>query len=260
VHYYQFNIGDYHSHTAHLEPMEDLAYRRMIDYCYLNEIALPADIDEIARLVRMRSHTDCIANVLREFFVLGEDGYSQSRVTDDLNKYREKSAKAKKSADTRWHKDTSKLAGLADAIALRADSERNANHKPITNNHKPITINQLDQPAADHELLFNQFWFAGMSKTNKKKAAALFGRVLSKQSNPGEFTAMLCSDIKNRLAANQLGFAEMHPTTYLNGERWNDQQPAHRPAEKSSLIGMLTDRSWADGFIDLNHEGIEHEH
>jgi uncharacterized protein YdaU (DUF1376 family) len=70
MHYYQFNIGDYHTHTDHLSEMEDLAYRRMLDWCYLHEKPLPEDVAEVARLIRMRSHSDSIANVLREFFEL----------------------------------------------------------------------------------------------------------------------------------------------------------------------------------------------
>ena len=37
MHFYSFNIGDYASHTRHLTPMEDLAYRRLLDIYYLHE-------------------------------------------------------------------------------------------------------------------------------------------------------------------------------------------------------------------------------
>ena len=139
MHYYRFNIGDYHSHTSHLDPLEDIAYRRMIDWCYLHEKQLPKDIDEIARLIRMRTHNECIAVVMREFFTLQSDGYFSQRIEDEIVAYKAKSNKAKESAKARWHNK-----GVSDdANALRTKSERNANHKPITNNHKPITINQV---------------------------------------------------------------------------------------------------------------------
>ncbi|NDH69342.1 MAG: DUF1376 domain-containing protein, partial [Gammaproteobacteria bacterium] len=32
MHYYQFHIGDYKSHTHHLSLLEDLAYRRLLDF------------------------------------------------------------------------------------------------------------------------------------------------------------------------------------------------------------------------------------
>ena len=50
MNYYPFHLGDYAAHTAHLEPMEDLAYRRMLDLYYRTEKPLPLDTAEIARL------------------------------------------------------------------------------------------------------------------------------------------------------------------------------------------------------------------
>lgn len=149
MHYYKFNIGDYASHTAHLEPLEDIAYRRMIDWLYLNEIPLPKSIPEIGRLIRMRSHSDCIANVLREFFEAHSDGYRQPRIERELQEYAEKSEKARKSAKKRWDKKPSKQAALADANALRTECERNANHKPLTNNHidRAASHSASDPPA-----------------------------------------------------------------------------------------------------------------
>lgn len=125
--YYQFNIGDYQSHTGHLSEMEDLAYRRLLDWCYLHEKALPTDLDEIARLIRMRSHTDCIAVVLREFFQRMEDGWVSVRVMDEIAKVNEKSIKASASAKARWSEKASKINGSGDdANAMRTHSERNA--------------------------------------------------------------------------------------------------------------------------------------
>jgi uncharacterized protein YdaU (DUF1376 family) len=133
MHYYQFNIGDYASHTAHLDPLEDIAYRRMLDYCYLNECGLPEAIESIARVIRMRTHCDCIATVLQEFFFSHDDGtWHHTRVDSEILAYKGKSAKASQSARKRWDN--------VDANALPTLSEGNANHKPITNNHKPLTI------------------------------------------------------------------------------------------------------------------------
>jgi uncharacterized protein YdaU (DUF1376 family) len=139
MHYYQFNIGDYHSHTNHLEPLEDLAYRRMIDIYYLNEIPLPKDVEEIARLIRMRTHTDCIAVVLRDFFELTKNGYIQARIDTELAAFRIKSEKARKSAKARWDKTPSKSKPLADANALQTECEGNAIQEPLHKKQEPLT-------------------------------------------------------------------------------------------------------------------------
>ncbi|MHA3051851.1 DUF1376 domain-containing protein [Acinetobacter sp. ANC 4640] len=150
MHYYSFNPKDYMSKTAFLEPMEDLAYRRMLDHCYLTELPLPEDVSEIAMLIRMRSHTESIKVVLHYFFELTPQGYVCDRIARELAAYHSKSEKAKASADARWNKHRNKIKDLpksdveckSDANALRNECERIANNKPLTNNHKPITINQ----------------------------------------------------------------------------------------------------------------------
>ena len=150
MHYYSFNPKDYMSKTAFLEPMEDLAYRRMLDHCYLTELPLPEDVGEIAMLIRMRSHTESIKVVLHYFFELTPQGYVCDRIARELAAYHSKSEKAKASADARWEKHRNKSKDLPkenseckpDANALRDECERNANNKQLTNNHEPITSNQ----------------------------------------------------------------------------------------------------------------------
>jgi uncharacterized protein YdaU (DUF1376 family) len=168
LHYYQFHIGDYASHTAHLDELEDLAYRRMLDYCYLNEIGLPPTVEEIARLIRMRTHCERIANVLREFFVLHDDGvYRQFRVEQQIADFRGKSDKAKQAARKRWEK--------TDANALPTHSERNANHKPITNNHKPPKTLVADAPEFINADAWNE-WLEYRKQSKKKMTAATIAK------------------------------------------------------------------------------------
>ncbi len=98
MNYYPFHLGDYHAHTAHLEPMEDLAYRRMLDAYYLREAPLPLDVVEVARLVRMRGHQAEVELVLREFFVQADDGWRHQRCDEEIAHMQDKQAKARASA------------------------------------------------------------------------------------------------------------------------------------------------------------------
>lgn len=95
MHYYQFNIGDYAKHTRHLTNEEDLAYRRMIDHCYLNETPLVDDVKKIARLINMRNCEDEVKNVLDDFFILRGGAWHNSRVEKDLGFYAEKAERAR---------------------------------------------------------------------------------------------------------------------------------------------------------------------
>lgn len=72
--------------------------------------------------------------------------------------------------------------------------------------------------------LFIIFYDAGLRKCNKQKAKASFKKVIKSKKNKQEFLNFLIADIHSRLVCVQLGFAEMHPTTYLNGARWEDER------------------------------------
>lgn len=75
------------------------------------------------------------------------------------------------------------------------------------------------------ESAFEIFWNAGMKKINKKAALKSFKTLCKKQSDlePGYIAEKLQQDVTARLSVNQFGFETLHPATYLNGERWNDE-------------------------------------
>ncbi len=132
MHYYQFNIGDYRRDTAHLSHLEHGIYRSLIDTYMLEESPLPGDMKELERKhsIRTANEKKALRNVLNDFFKFENSMFLHSRCDEDIISYRDKSAKASKSAKKRWEKD---------ANAVRTHSEGNANHKPLTINHKPIT-------------------------------------------------------------------------------------------------------------------------
>ena len=154
MHYFQFNIGDYARDTAHLTEMEDLAYRRMLDLYYRSEKPLPESIDEIARLIRMRTHCDCIAIVLQDFFELHADGYRNGRADQELERTYSKSIKARESAKARWNKNND----LANADAMRTHSDGIANGMlPITHYPLPITQDTEDKKQGSQKLDFSSW-------------------------------------------------------------------------------------------------------
>ena len=133
MHYYQFNIGDYASHTNHLDPIEDIAYRRMLDWCYTHERPLPQDVQEIARLIRMRDHAAAIRDVLNEFFERVEDGWFSSRVQREIEHYHSKIEQASRAG---------KASAERRSNARSTDVQPTNNHKPITKNQEPVVKTQ----------------------------------------------------------------------------------------------------------------------
>jgi len=139
MHYYQFNIGDYQSHTAHLSEMEDLAYRRLLDWYYLHEIPITQNVAEISRQIRMKNYSEAVESVLGEFFELTELGWISSRADKEIAKTGEKSKKARESANKRWH---------GDANALPTEFISNATHNPLHITHNPLhNINTIQSGA-----------------------------------------------------------------------------------------------------------------
>ena len=131
MNYYPFHLGDYAAHTAHLEPMEDLAYRRLLDLYYLREGPLPADIQVTAKLIRMRSMAADVESVLREFFTLTEDGWMHARCDAEVAAMQCKQQIARDKANKRWQKPVeersnaaaSKNDAPADAAASKTDAK-----------------------------------------------------------------------------------------------------------------------------------------
>lgn len=94
MNFYPFHVGDYTLRTAHLDPMEDLAYRRLLDLYYVNESPLTGDAASIARLIRMRAHVDDVAVVLEEFFNSTSDGWRHSHCDEVIQQYQAKARQA----------------------------------------------------------------------------------------------------------------------------------------------------------------------
>jgi len=143
MHYYQFNIGDYASHTRHLNLLEDLAYRRLLDVYYLQERPLNVGVASVARQINMRDHEVEVKAVLEEFFELTDEGWINRRADQEIAKYQEFIAAGRRGAAKRWAKATVK--GSESEANGEANSPPNAT--PIVNNkHKPITIVEAKKP------------------------------------------------------------------------------------------------------------------
>ena len=70
---------------------------------------------------------------------------------------------------------------------------------------------------------FNIFYSAGLVKKSKKSALDKF-KLLAKnmKADPIELGELLKTDIQSRIANQQFGIDKLHPATYLNQQRWED--------------------------------------
>ena len=128
MHYYQFNIGDYVSHTRHLSPIEDIAYRRLLDAYYLSERPLNSGLTVVARQIGLREYEQEVKIVLDEFFKLTEDGWINVRADKEIAHFKGKIEQASKAG---------KASAERRSNARSTDVQPTNNQEPITNNHKP---------------------------------------------------------------------------------------------------------------------------
>lgn len=120
MNYFPWHIGDYATHAGHLNPVEDAAYRRLIDLYMLSEAPLPLDVELLARKIRMREYESEVRDVLNEFFTRTDSAWTHSRCDREIEAFRRAS-------------DNASRAGKASALSRKATAvERALNDRSTT--------------------------------------------------------------------------------------------------------------------------------
>ncbi len=213
MHFYKFSIGDYRRRTGHLTPLEHGIYRMLLDTYYLEEKPLnPVEaILMRTHCVRSADEVQAFSNVLQDFFVATPEGFRNRQCDEVIAAFYEKSEKARASARARWDSPS------CNANAKRTQSEGNAKGMlPIT--HNPL-IKDSSANGASTSARFEDFWKFYPTKKNKKKSKEIWSR--KKLDSKAD---TLINDLKERTAKDR-GWKEGYiplPSTYLNGERWED--------------------------------------
>lgn len=220
MNYYPFHLGDYAAHTAHLEPMEDLAYRRMLDLYYRTESALSINVVDIARLIRMRDHLDAIEAVLREFFIETDNGWSHVRCDEEIARMREKQTKAKASAQ-------------ASVIARQANAQRTLNGRSATNTNTNTKEPPTPKGAVDNG--FANFWNPYPRKTANVQAQKAWAKLNPSPELQAQILAALAVQKQSEQWKKDGGEFIPHASTWLNQRRWEDQLPSSTTAPKADI-------------------------
>jgi uncharacterized protein YdaU (DUF1376 family) len=217
MNFYPFHIGDYTSHTYHLEDYEDLAYRRMIDLYYLNEQPF-SDAKEIAR--KVKTDVDIVENLLKEFFVLEDDGcWHNKRADIEIAKYQFIKDSGKKGADKRW--------GNREEKVSQCDPNSPPNAIPIAT--KTITKTNTNIKTLQPEG-FDLFWNAYDKKVGKPNAIKQWQKIKP--------DAQLIAIIINKAKADKIAKPDnkyrKDPERWLKGQHWLDEvivEQATKPKE-----------------------------
>lgn len=96
MNYYQHHLGDYLKDTAHLNMLEDGAYRRLLDRYYGTEAGIPADQAHRIARARTREEKAAVDAVLQEFFTLEDGVWKNGRAEEEIAKFASKRPDAEK--------------------------------------------------------------------------------------------------------------------------------------------------------------------
>jgi uncharacterized protein YdaU (DUF1376 family) len=228
MHYYQFNIGDYYSHTKHLSPIEDICYRRALDYYYLHEAPLTSDIAKLARLLMVTEYQIELMTVLDEFFVVATEGFISPRADKEIQQYQSFSDAGKRGAAKRWSKggDSEVIGGLSGGV-----SKANAKQETLTTNQEPRTINHKPIkyiPPIPAELLSE--W---MSVRKKKRG--------------GNVTELVWAGLLRE--AGKLNWTPEQAVTYCCEKGWTNLDASwikDRPNKPMKGYGFVSDEQFND--------------
>ena len=135
MHYFQFEIKEWISNTAHLTLEEESVYLRLINFYYDSEKAIPFDLALISRKLRI-NNIELTESILHEFFTESNEGYIHDRCDMEITKYRAKSEQA-----SRAGKASAEKRSNASLTPVQRPSNQSLiiNQESLINNHiKPI--------------------------------------------------------------------------------------------------------------------------
>lgn len=166
VNYYPHHIGDYSKDTAHLTLLQHGAYRLLLDHCYATEKPLPSEKPQLYVICRAMTKLEraAVDFVVTSFFRNGLN----KRVSEEIAKAQEKSAKARQSAQVSVQRRLSERSTNAGANA-HADAQLSNNQEPRTN-----TKSQEQVIGAPEDLSKKPLEISGREKAAAQNPAWLF--------------------------------------------------------------------------------------
>ena len=127
------------------------------------------------------------------------------------------------------------MAESANLDCTNAPNWNGGKRQSITENTAETTtettsLNIVQEEVSMNDQLFDHFWLhMKLVKKSKPQAKKAFKQLTKKMTDTEthNFVQMLINDTEKRYAINQkggeFGFDKLHPSTYLNGKRWEDE-------------------------------------
>jgi uncharacterized protein YdaU (DUF1376 family) len=168
MNFYPFHIGDYAAHTRHLSLIEDLAYRRLIDYYYLSESPLSGQYESIAKEIGMVDYQKEIEYILNRYFQFWQCDctWRNKRADEEIAKYHAKADSARNANRVKLEKKSV----LNPVLKSEPNQTLTKNQEPRTNNH----IKTIQAPEGVSIEVWNDF------VAQRKKSRAVISETVIK--------------------------------------------------------------------------------
>jgi uncharacterized protein YdaU (DUF1376 family) len=210
----QLYVSDYLADTAHLTAQQHGAYMLLLMNYWQRGKALDNSNERLSHVARLSPEEWADAKpTLEEFFMVEDNVWTHARVEDDLEKIREKSAKAS-------------FAGRRSVVA-RGMNERSTNAEQSLN-HKEEDKEE-DKDISKKEL-FVDFWNVYPIKVGKGAAQKAFEKAI----RTTDADIIIKGAQRYKLDPNRVQAYTAHASTWLNAQRWLDEALPQRnlsPAE-----------------------------
>lgn len=205
MHYFQFEIKEWLSNTAHLTLEEEAIYLRLINWYYDSEKPIPKDTATLFRKLRIVEQCGIAQMILVEFFVPLETGeWIHKRCDEEITKYRAKSEQASRAG---------KASALKRSNVTPTPVQRTFNQSLIINQESLINNHISETPNG-----FDLFW----SAYNKKKGKANALKVWKSLKIDNVLLQTIIEKAKIVAKTIDPQFRK-DPERWLKGKHWEDE-------------------------------------
>ena len=166
-----------------------------------------------------------IASVYGDIWRETEREMAKAMATAEKN-----AARAKAAADARWDAP-SNAPSIPSSNALSKDPNPNPNPNPkaLSESESEKTLPTAPRRALADEASFGSFWTSYPRREGKKKALAAWKKL------PADLVPAIMAGLDRWKASRQWHEGVVpHGTTWLNGERWNDEPMVAPPKEPTT--------------------------
>lgn len=248
MNYYKRHLGDYARKAGHLSMLEHGAYNLILDAYYDREVApTRAEAIRYAR-ARLPEEVAAVDVVLAEFFTEEDGRFYQSRVEDEF-KDAEIQAERNRENGKRGGRPR-KAAPSTSEKPKKTQSVFSGNPDESEKKGNPL-IHQSTNPEEEAKALvqrsaarFEEFWAAYPEKKGKAAAEKSW-----KAKGCDAIADQILAHVQRMQAEDRAwreGFIP-HGSTYVNGERWQDEPKrapppggqAQQPSKTLSAIQLL---------------------